>query len=833
MEDLTPMMRQYHQVKRAHTGKLLLFRLGDFYELFFEDAVLASRELEITLTSRHKDRRGVPIPMCGVPYHSVDGYIARLLKKGYKVAICEQVEDPKTAKKLVQREVTRVITPGTVVEEVLLEPQKPNYLAGLVATGSVWGLALLDSSTGDYRTSEFTGEAAIGQLMDILAQFQPRELLYPKALGPVIKSLKLWNTEDEVVETPLEDWVFSYEYGQRLLLEHFQTVDLDGFGLAGKQHAISAAGAILHYLHEGFMHGLQHIGHLSFFTLSDSLRLDPATIEHLELLSPRDGPKKNTLWGVLNFTRTGMGARLLRERMVAPLLAMQLIQSKLDAVAELKSTYIIRKELGEVLAKVADLERLLSRITIGTCHARTLESLRESLRHLPFIENHLKSLSQELFLDLCRQWDNLQDIFRILESAINDEPPATIHEGGMIRDGYNAELDALRRIRSSGRTFIAELETRERGRTGISSLKVRYNQVFGYYIEVSRANLHLVPENFQRKQTLVNAERFITPELKEYEEKVLTAEERILALEKEIFQQVREQVVLQAKRIRHVAQLLAELDVQVSLSEAAAKYGYKRPDFNQRNEIFLKASRHPVLELCTDPFIPNDVFLNDTTHQLLVLTGPNMGGKSTYLRQTALIVIMAHMGSFVPAEQADICLTDQIFTRVGASDNIAMGRSTFMVEMIETANILNRATPQSLILLDEVGRGTATFDGLSLAWSIAEYLHNDELHRAKTIFATHYHEMTKLPKVLAGARNYCMAVKETGGEIVFLHQVMDGAASRSYGIEVARLAGIPREVLSRAREILARLERRDIDLSATRKANAAEDVLESMQKSLF
>ncbi len=833
MEDLTPMMRQYHQVKRAHAGKLLLFRLGDFYELFFEDAVQAAKELEITLTSRHKDRRGVPIPMCGVPYHSVDGYIARLLKKGYKVAICEQVEDPKTAKKIVQREVTRVITPGTVVEENLLESQKPNYLACLSATGAGWGLSFLDSSTGDFRATFLKGDSSHDQVDDILAQFQPRELIFPKAIAPLVQKLRAREEGGGWVETPLEDWVFSWEYGQRLLLSHFQTAVLDGLGLAEKPEAVSAAGAILHYLHDGFMKGLDHIRQLAVFSAEDSLRLDPATIEHLELLAPREGARKNTLYGVLNFTRTGMGARLLRDRLITPFLDLRSIQIRLDAVGELKAGYVLRKELGDTLGKVADLERLLSRITVGTCNARTLESLRESLRVLPALERLLPPLRTELFQGMRDRWDNMEELFQLLEKAIHEEPPATLNEGGMIRDGYDPELDELRRIRSSGKSFLAELEAGEKTKTGISSLKVRYNQVFGYYIEVTRANLHLVPSSYQRKQTLVNAERFITPELKEYEEKILSAEEKILTIEREIFQQVREKVIRQAGRIVEMARLLAELDVQVSLAEAAARYRYHRPGFNSQNEIYLKNSRHPVLDLCVDPFIANDVYLNDTTHQLIILTGPNMGGKSTYLRQVALNVILAHMGSFIPAEQGDICLTDQIFTRVGASDNISLGRSTFMVEMIETANILNRATPRSLILLDEVGRGTATFDGLSLAWSIAEYLHNEEVHRAKTVFATHYHEMTKLPRILSGARNFCMTVQESGGTILFLHKVAEGAASRSYGIEVARLAGIPQGVLRRAREILARLERRDIDLSATRKASAAEEVFETMQKSLF
>lgn len=833
MEDLTPMMRQYHQVKRSQPGKLLLFRLGDFYELFYEDAVLAARELEITLTSRHKDKRGVAIPMCGVPYHSIDGYIARLLKKGYKIAICEQVEDPRTTKKLVQREVTRVITPGTVVEEILLEPHKPNFLSSVCAAGDHWGLALIDSSTGDFRVTEFCGELAAEQVGELLAHFQPREMIFPKAMAPLIPGLKKWDYAESIVETALDDWIFSKDYGERLLLSHFQTASLDGYGLAGKAQAVSSAGAVLHYLQEGFKTGLQHIGELTYLSLSDRLQLDAATAEHLELLASRDGGKRHSLFGIINFTKTGMGARLLRDRLLSPSQNLQWIEDRFDAVEELNSGFILRKELSELLVQVADMERLLSRITLGTCNGRTLEAMRSSMEFLPAIFEYLLSLKAQLFRNICGQWDNLADIFQLLQKSIDESPPASLNEGGIIRDGYHPELDELRRIRSSGKSVIAQIENQERQKTGISSLKVRYNQVFGYYIEITKPNLPLVPAHYQRKQTLVNAERFITPELKEYEEKVLTAEERILVLEKEIFQEVRQQVANHAKRISRTAQLLAEVDVQASLAESACRYHYVRPALNHGHEIYLRSSRHPVLEHCVDPFIPNDVYLNETTHQLIVLTGPNMGGKSTYLRQIAQIVILAHMGSFVPAEKADIGMTDQIFTRVGASDHIALGRSTFMVEMIETANILNRATPRSLVLLDEVGRGTATFDGLSLAWAIAEYLHQEEHHRAKTIFATHYHEMTKLSRLLPGVRNYCVAVRDTEGEIVLTHKVVEGSASRSYGLEVARRAGIPKKVLVRAREILDRLERRDIDLSSTRKAKAAEETFESIQKTLF
>jgi DNA mismatch repair protein MutS len=561
--------------------------------------------------------------------------------------------------------------------------------------------------------------------------------------------------------------------------------------------------------------------------------MDSSTIEHLELLQALDGSKKWTLIATLNCCRTGMGARLLRDWILAPLQDIRGINERLDSVEELKDSFIFRSQITSVLEGFGDIERILGRLTVGTGNARDLIALKESLRRLPALRQQLAALHTDTFKAMVLKWDDVIDVFQLIDSAIAEEPPAVINEGGIIQDHFNSELDELRNIRRSGKAFIAALENQERKRTGINSLKVRYNQVFVYFIEVTKPNLPLVPTDYQRKQTLVNAERYVTPELKEYEEKVLTAEERIYSLEKELFLQVRDSVVEHAQRIQTAARVIATVDVFNSLAEIAARHRYVRPKISNSPELYIAAGRHPVLERCFEPFIPNDIFLNDTTHQLIVLTGPNMGGKSTYLRQAALIVIIAHMGGFVPAREAHIPLCDQVFTRVGASDNLARGRSTFMVEMIETANILNRATPQSLILLDEVGRGTATFDGLSLAWAIAEYLHNDENHRAKTIFATHYHEMTKLAKILPGAKNYCMAVQESGGEILLLHKVMEGSANRSYGIEVARLAGIPQRVLARAREILGRLERRDIDLSSARKARAADEVLQDFQRSLF
>jgi DNA mismatch repair protein MutS len=833
MDDLTPMMKQYHEVKRRFPGKLVFFRLGDFYEMFYEDAILASRELEITLTSRNKDKSGAPIPMCGVPYHSVDGYIARLMKKGHKIAICEQVEDPKTAKKLVHREVTRVLTPGTVVEEMLLEPKDHNYLSSLCITEEGIGLAFMDLSTADFLATEFFAEESWQKAIDELTRFTPKEIVLAETSSNEIRQRLVRDWSDAWVTSPLDDWVFNFDYAQRLLLEHFGLASLDGLGAAGKSAALSAAGALIHYLRDSQLAALGKVATLRFFEPSDFLKLDASTVTNLELVQSLDGSKTGSLFSFLDLTRTGMGARLLKSWLLLPLLNLTELERRQEAIQALTVSIQTHGRLSTKLSDIHDLERLISRVMVGVAGPRELLALRDSLRMVQPIQNLLKEFSASRICEIRDQIDPVDDVIQLVENAVSDDPPASAADPGIIRTGYSAELDDLRSIRRSGKGYIASLETRERQKTGIASLKVKFNQVFGYFIEVTNSNLSLVPAHYIRKQTLVNCERFVTEELQQYEEKVLGAEERIVALEKELFAHVRRTVALHGSRIQNTARLLGELDAYAALAEVAMKNDYVRPELTDGDEIFIRQGRHPVVELQSRPFIPNDLYLNSTSDQLTILTGPNMGGKSTYLRQTALIVILAQMGSFVPAKEARLGCVDRIYTRVGASDNLARGRSTFMVEMIETANILNTATNRSLILLDEVGRGTATFDGLSLAWAIAEYLVQNPLHRAKTLFATHYHELTKMAEVHAGVKNYCMAIQEVGKEIVFLRKVVPGVADKSYGIEVARLAGMPREVLLRANKILERLERKEIDLTGRAHRRSTDEVLEEMQKSLF
>ncbi|MBN1571214.1 MAG: DNA mismatch repair protein MutS [Acidobacteria bacterium] len=833
MEDLTPMMKQYHEVKRRFPGKLVFFRLGDFYEMFYEDAVLASRELEITLTSRNKDKSGAPIPMCGVPYHSVDGYIARLMKKGYKIAICEQVEDPRTAKKLVHREVTRVLTPGTVVEEMLLEPKDHNYLGSFYVTEQGVGLAFMDLSTADFLATQFIGENDWQKAIDELTRFSPRELVTPEQASSELRQRLFRDWCEEWVSSPVDEWAFNLDYAQRMLLEHFNVASLDGFGASGQTLSVCAAGALIHYLRDSQLESLGKIAALRFFEPSDFMKLDASTVANLELIHTLDGSKKGSLLSFLDLTRTGMGARLLKSWLLLPLLDLNALERRQDAIRALTTGIQLHGRITSKLAGVHDLERLISRVMIGVAGPRELLALRDSLRVVPDLRLLLTELSAPRLNEIRENLDDLDDVVALIERALSQDPPASINEPGIIREGYHQELDELRSIRHSGKGFIASLEARERQNTGISSLKVKFNQVFGYFIEVTKSNLHLVPQHYIRKQTLVNCERFITNELQQYEEKVLGAEERIAVLEKELFAQIRKAVAAQGMRVQSTARFLGELDTYASLSEVAVKNDYVRPKLTNGDEIYIRLGRHPVVELQSRPFIPNDLYLNSTTDQLTILTGPNMGGKSTYLRQTALIVILAQMGSFVPAKEARLGCIDRIYTRVGASDNLARGRSTFMVEMIETANILNTATSRSLILLDEVGRGTATFDGLSLAWAIAEYLVQNSFPRCKTLFATHYHELTKLAEVHHGVKNCCMAIQEVGKEIVFLRKVTPGVADKSYGIEVARLAGMPREVLTRAHEILERLERKEIDLTGKARRRSTDEVLDEMQKSLF
>ena len=831
MEAHTPMIRQYLEIKNQHPDKFLFFRLGDFYEMFFEDAIRASRVLEITLTSRNSDQAGKAIPMCGIPHHAVNGYLVKLLKQGYKVAICDQTEDAKKAKGLVRREVTRVVTPGMPVQEGVLDASENNYVASLLETGGSVGAAFLDVSTGEFWLSQEEGPQAWGAMFNNLAHFGPRELIVPEQFADQYLSQMPEDLRSRFVDTRQPDWTFHKDYSHRALLDHFGVTTLEGFGANGKSAAIAAAGGLLAYARETQKTSLSHIVALRLFEPSLYLKLDEATVSNLELVRGLDGNRRWTLLATIDLTSTGMGARLLRSWVLRPSLDRLEIESRLGAVEELYGSAVLMGKLGALLDQVYDVERLLSRVTLATAHARDLLSLGASFGVLPALAAELEQCQTGL---LSPTFDQLQDVRKFLEKAIDPEAPVTLHDGGVIRAGFHPELDRLKAISASGKGFIAALEAKERERTGISSLKVKYNRVFGYFIEVTRVNLAQVPEDYIRKQTLVNSERYITPELKGHEEKVLSAEERIVELELELFLEIRAQVGTEAARIQATASFLAHLDVLLSFAELAQAERYVRPQLDDSQELIIKAGRHPVLQRRTDqPFVPNDLHCNAGSNQLLILTGPNMGGKSTYLRQNALIVILAQMGCFVPAAAAQIGLVDQIFTRVGASDNLARGRSTFMVEMIETAHILNTATPRSFILLDEVGRGTATFDGLSLAWSIAEFLLTEEERRARTLFATHYHELTKLESLYEGARNYRVAVRQSKGKIIFFHRVQAGVASRSYGIEVAQLAGIPSSVLERARGILARLERKQLDVSGHQQSSSTHQVLEELQKQLF
>ena len=786
----TPLMRQYHAIKQQVPAALLMFRLGDFYELFYDDAVTAARELEITLTARNKEK-GQPIPMCGVPFHAAENYIARLIQKGFRVALCDQVEDPKVAKKLVRREITRVVTPGTATETSVLRSHENNYLAAVLGNGVRAGLAYVDVSTGEFRATELD----IAEVQAALENLNAREVLMPPDQ----------RMDAPCLRTEVDGWVYSYDYAQRSLLDHFKLLALDGCGLEGRALAVGAASAVLHYLRDTQKSALDHLERPAFFDRSESLVLDAVTVRNLELVEPLfAGERKDaTLLSVLDQTVTGMGGRLLRRRLLRPCIDVAEIEQRLDSVEELLKATIVRAEVRKRLGAILDLERLLAKVTLGTAGPREVLALGRSLAAIVPLREQLVSAVSVRARDIALRLDDVPEVSERILGGISDEPPVNIADGGTIRDGTHAELDELRDISRNSKQYIAQIEARERGRTGIQSLKVRFNNVFGYYIEISKANLHNAPADYERKQTLVNAERFTTPELKELEAKILEAEERMLAIERELFAEIRAFAAAHAARIRESAGAVAELDVTATLAQVAAESRYSRPKFSE-NEMRIAGGRHPVIEKLTEReaarFIANDLYLSNTDF-IAVITGPNMGGKSTYLRQAALLVILAQMGSFVPADSVLLPIVDRVFTRIGAADNLARGRSTFMVEMTETAVILNTATARSLIVLDEIGRGTATYDGLALAWAVIEHVHQHI--KAKTLFATHYHELTELAEQLDGVRNLHVSVKEAGDQIIFLRKVEPGRADRSYGIEVARLAALPVTVIERAREILA------------------------------
>ena len=803
-ETSTPLMRQYAAIKKEHPNALLFFRLGDFYELFFDDAVLAARELQITLTSRNKEK-GIAVPMCGVPYHAAEGYIAKLIRKGFKVAICEQMEDPRLAKKLVRREVTRVVTPGTAADSSL-SSEENNFLGALASTGDRVGFAALDLSTGEFRATEFQGADAARRIQEELAQLRPKELLYASA-APLFEASGSGDRRSAgYAETPLDDWVFAPDHAIPLLENHFGVLSLEGFGLAGKPAAASAAGAILHYVRSTQRGTLEHVDRIGFYERQNCLVLDAVTVRNLELIEPlfAGSDAGITLFRAIDASITPMGKRLLRAWLLRPSIDRREIEARLDAVEVQVKDTVAREELRRALEGIFDLERLLSRVTLETANPRDVLALAASLERIPAARASVGRLSSERLLGLHAAIDELIDLRTRIDQTIVAEPPISLSDGGVIAPGVDAELDQLRDLSRNSKQYLAQIEQRERQRTGIGSLKVKFNSIFGYYLEVSKPNLHLVPADYERKQTLVNAERFTTPELKEYEAKILDAQEKMVEIERRLFAELRTTIAGEARRIRQTALALAEVDVLAGLAHLAALRNYCRPKLEDSGDLEIVAGRHPVIEEQElgggDRFVPNDLYLNSTSHTILVLTGPNMGGKSTYLRQAALIVILAQMGSFVPARSARLGLVDRVFTRIGASDNLARGRSTFMVEMTETAAILHTATPRSLILLDEVGRGTSTYDGLAIAWAAIEYLHART--RAKTLFATHYFELTELADQLSGVKNYHVSVKETGGGIVFLRKIEPGAADRSYGIEVAKLAGLPNEVIERAREVL-------------------------------
>ena len=809
MAELTPMMKKYLETKEEYKDCILFYRLGDFYEMFFDDAITASRELEITLTGKScgLEERA---PMCGIPFHAVEGYLNRLVAKGYKVAICEQVEDPKTAKGLVKREVVRIVTPGTNLDSGALDESKNNYIMCIVYTENRYGVSTADVSTGDYYVTEVDSER---KLLDEISKYSPAEIICNESFNVCGIDLDDLKNRLGIVIYNLESWYFGDELAKTTLLEHFHTATLQSLGLEDYDCGVIAAGALLKYLYETQKTSLAHMSHIQPYSTNKFMIIDSSTRRNLELCETlREKQKRGSLLWVLDKTKTAMGARMLRSFIEQPLIDREEIEDRLDALEELNAHMITREELREYLNPIYDLERLIGRVVYQTANPRDLISFKTSLGMLPHIKNLLQEFSCRELKKLKQELDPLEDLFALIEQAIAEDPPISIRDGDMIKNGYDEEVDRLRSAKTDGKQWLAKLEEEEREKTGIKNLRVKYNKVFGYYLEVTNSYLDLVPEYYTRKQTLTNAERFITPELKELEDTILGAEEKLTALEYDLFCKVRKQIADEVVRIQHTAKAVACVDVLASMAYVADQNGFCRPSINEKGVIDIKNGRHPVVErmINNDMFIANDTYLDNKSNRIAIITGPNMAGKSTYMRQSALIVLMAQIGSFVPADSANIGIVDRIFTRVGASDDLASGQSTFMVEMTEVANILRNATSSSLLILDEIGRGTSTIDGLSIAWAVVEHISNPKLLGAKTLFATHYHEMTELEGKLDNVNNYCIAVKEKGDDIVFLRKIVPGGADRSYGIQVAKLAGVPDSVIARAKEICEELEETEL-----------------------
>ena len=819
MAGMSPMMVHYLETKKQYPDCILFYRLGDFYEMFFEDALTVSKELEITLTGKEcgLEERA---PMCGIPYHALENYLYRLVQKGYKVAIAEQMEDPKLAKGLVKREVIRVVTPGTITSAQALDETKNNYLMGIVYIDERFGIAVSDISTGDFLVTEVETER---ELADEINKFSPSEIICNDAFFVSGVDTEEVKNRYQTVIAALDSHFFSDEGCRRILKEHFKVGSLDGLGLQDYDTGVIAAGAVMEYMYETQKSTLSHITTIVPYSTGQFMIIDTSTRRNLELLETmREKQKRGTLLWVLDKTKTAMGARLLRTYIEQPLIHKDDIIARQNAIEELNMNYISREEICEYLNPIYDLERLIGRISYKTANPRDLISFRNSLEMLPYIKDLMGEFTTPLLKELWEELDALEDVHDLVSRAIVEDPPISLRDGGIIKDGYHEETDKLRHAKTEGKTWLAELESRERDKTGIKNLKVKYNKLFGYYFEVTNSFKGMVPDYFVRKQTLANAERYTTDELKELEDMILGAEDKLYTLEYGLFCEVRDAIAAEVLRIQQTARAIAGIDVMTSLSVVATKNNYVKPRINEKGVIDIKNGRHPVVEkmMRDDLFVANDTYLDNTKNRLSIITGPNMAGKSTYMRQTALIVLMAQLGSFVPADDANIGICDRIFTRVGASDDLASGQSTFMVEMTEVANILRNATKNSLIVLDEIGRGTSTFDGLSIAWAVVEHISNPKLLGAKTLFATHYHELTELEGTINGVNNYCIAVKEQGDDIVFLRKIVKGGADKSYGVQVAKLAGVPDSVIVRAKELLVELSDADITARAKEIAEA-------------